>query len=269
MGVLVGVAVVMAFVRFGGVDLRGLIHKKPAPQKVVPPEVKVPQPELPSLAIVIDDMGPNLTKLKELINVGGPVTVSVMPYQRFSRETATVAYENGLDVMLHLPMEPLDLKDHNPGPGALFIRMTSPEVKAQVEDDITNVPHVIGINNHMGSRFTEDEPLMRAVLDVVKEKNLFFIDSRTTGKSVAGRVARDMGVPSAGRNVFLDNTRDIAYIKGQLMQAVRIARKNGRAIAIGHPYPETIEALKESMPGLDAMGVRAVKISDIMKEKDR
>jgi len=270
LGFLVGVAAVMAVVRFGIVDISRFVPQEKASAKYIPPpEPAPPEPapvedKTPRLAIVIDDMGTDLGKLRELLDLGAPVTVAVMPHQRFSKETADGAYEGGLDVLMHLPMEPKDMKAHDPGKGALLLAMTAPEVRAQIEDDLATIPHAIGINNHMGSRFTENEPLMGTVLDYIRTRDLFFLDSRTTSHSVAIRLAMEKGVPNAGRNVFLDNTREVPYIKKQLSEAVRLARKHGKAIAIGHPYPETIQALAEALPEVSSLGVRLVRLSDVI-----
>lgn len=236
----------------------------PEPRPESLPETVVKPPKRPRLAIIIDDMGPDIRKLKELLEVGGQVTVAVMPNMRDSGKISNLANSKGLDVIVHMPMEPRELMEHNPGDGALLVAMSPEEIRAKVESGMKTVPDAIGINNHMGSRFTEDAGGMREVLKVVKKNDMLFIDSRTTSKSVAGRVARELGVPSADRNVFLDNTRDVEYIKRQLMEAVRQAKRNGRAIAIGHPYPETIRALRESVPALAAEGVDVVGISDVV-----
>ena len=287
MGFLIGVAFVMAVFRFGVLDFGKTAPEEKPSARYVPPLPPKPVPPIPTapaippapttppvsgavprksprLAIVIDDMGPDIDKLRQLLDVGGPVTVAVMPHQRFSRETANEAYMGGLDVLMHLPMEPQDLKAHDPGKGALLVAMTPPEVRTQIEDGLATIPHAIGINNHMGSRFTENEPLMGEVLDVLRDKDLFFLDSRTSSRSVAIKLATRMGVPNAGRNVFLDNTREVGYIKKQIFEAVRLAKKNGTAIAIGHPYPETIQALRETLPELAASGVRVVRLSEVL-----
>lgn len=256
--------------------------KTPAPVKVVekpvivPPKPEVPpeavkeaprpvQPpkEYPKVAIVIDDMGQDLRKLNQLFQLHEPITIAVIPNLRYSRETADRASNKGLEVLLHLPMEPKDLKDNNPGKGALFTRMTQEEIRNAMEKDFKTVPHAIGVNNHMGSKFTENEASMRTVLLVVKKKDMFFLDSRTTPKSVGEKVARELGVKNAGRDVFLDNTREDKYIKGQISELISIARKRGKAIAIGHPYPETIEALKETVSKLNNSGIRVVKLSEL------
>ncbi|MBI5493267.1 MAG: divergent polysaccharide deacetylase family protein [Deltaproteobacteria bacterium] len=245
-------------------------EERPLPPEAPPPEAPQP-PEAPPgyyprVAIVIDDMGQDPKKLKELLKLKEPITIAVIPHLRYSREVALQASSNGLEVLLHLPMEPKDTEDNDPGKGALLTAMSADEVRAQVEQDLKAVPNAIGVNNHMGSKFTEDEILMRAVLQVVKKKEMFFLDSRTSSNSVAGRLARELGVRNADRNVFLDNNRDVKYIKGQISELVSIARKRGKAIGIGHPYPETIEALKETVSGLDGKGIVIVKLSEIVEQ---
>ena len=234
----------------------------PEPERV--PETVVKPPVRPRLAIIIDDMGPDIKKLKELLEVGGQITIAVMPNMRDSGKISNLANSRGLDVIVHMPMEPRELMEHNPGDGALLVAMSPAEIRAKMESGMKTVPDAIGLNNHMGSKFTEDAGGMREVLSVVKKKDMLFIDSRTTPNSVAGRVARELGVPSADRNVFLDNTRDVEYIKRQLMEAVKQARRSGKAIAIGHPYPETIRALREAVPALAADGVDVVGISEVV-----
>ncbi|MBI5642507.1 MAG: divergent polysaccharide deacetylase family protein [Deltaproteobacteria bacterium] len=245
-------------------------QEEPKPPEEVPP----PPPEkpdepatMPRIAIVIDDMGQDIGKLRELFTVGGPITIAVMPNMRYSKETAREARLKGWDVILHLPMEPKELSENDPGAGALLTAMSTEEITAQVERDLSAVPDVIGVNNHMGSKFTEDESDMRAVLGVIKKKNMFFLDSRTSANSVAGRLAKELGVRNADRSVFLDNTRDVAYIKGQIGELVSIAKRRGKAIGIGHPYPETLEALKATVSGLDEKGIAVVKLSDIVERK--
>ncbi|MBI2400478.1 MAG: divergent polysaccharide deacetylase family protein [Deltaproteobacteria bacterium] len=234
------------------------VAEPPAPPEAIRPSVR------PRLAIIIDDMGPDIKKLAELLEVRGQLTIAVMPNMRDSGRISSLAAARGLDVIVHMPMEPRELMEHNPGGGALLVAMSPEEIRAKVEEGMKTVPDAIGINNHMGSRFTEDEQRMREVLKIVKKKDMLFVDSRTTSNSVAGRVARDLGVPSADRNVFLDNTRDVDYIKSQLKEAARLAKRGGRAIAIGHPYPETIKALREAVPGLAADGVDVVGVSEIV-----
>ncbi len=223
----------------------------------------------PRVAIVIDDMGRDLNALEELLKIDAPLAFAVLPRLSLSKDVAEAAYSNGHEVLLHLPMEPKPStngqKDNDPGQGALLTSMNSVDVRSMVEDNFKDVPHASGINNHMGSKFTEDHALMRAVMEVVKEKNLFFLDSLTTPASVGSRLAKKMGVKGARRDIFLDNTRDEAYIKAQINGLAAAARKRGKAVAIGHPYPETIAALKEAVPELKKSGIEVVRLSEIIE----
>ena len=219
----------------------------------VPPQVAPEVPALsmdlpgPRVAIVIDDMGHDLKRFRSLLDIDAQITVAVLPHLRFSREVATEAYSKGWEVLLHMPMEPHNLKANNPGEGALLTAMDEAELRLKMNQSLDGVPYISGVNNHMGSKFTEDPVLLKTVLGIVKERGLFFLDSRTSPDSVAGKLAREMGVPGITRNVFLDNTRDEQYIKDRLDELVEIARERGTAVAIGHPYPETIAALKSAL----------------------
>ncbi len=236
-----------------------LLFQKYAPRQTPPPvRVSVPAPVTPPappsvpvkvasarLAVLIDDMGANMNKLGRLIDVGEPVTVAVLPYLKHSRATAERAHQAGLEVILHLPMEPKNSKQHSPGQGALLLSMTDEQISALVTKDLASIPFLSGVNNHMGSRFTESERHMKVALAAIGEAGYFFVDSKTSGRSVGLKVARELGLKTVGRDVFLDNERDLDYIRGQFKAAIAVARKNGYAVAIGHPYPETIEVLKE------------------------
>lgn len=249
------------------------IVKPPEVAPVVPelvPEVKPPIKHIlkdrryPVVAIVIDDMGQDMGKLRDLLAVNEPLTIAVLPKLAHSTETANEAFAKGREVLLHLPMEPHGA-GNNPGKGALLSGMSMDELRLTVDDDLKSVPHAIGINNHMGSLLTEEEAPMTEVLKLVKSKKMFFLDSRTSVNSVAGSLARKSGVRSADRNVFLDNTRDEAYITGQIDELIAIAKKRGRAVAIGHPYPETINAIRGSVEKFKKAGVRVVKLSEIIE----
>lgn len=285
LGFVLGAAAVLIFLNFrgdfkpGGADYAREEPAPPPPEAAAPtappgPEtLPVPAPIVPPpvpahlkgrVAIVIDDMGPDLGKLRELFEAGGPITIAIMPNQRYSAETAREAVKKGWDVILHLPMEPKDLAENDPGEDALLVAMSREEIEAMLRKDLSSVPNVIGVNNHMGSKFTEDETRMRMVFEILKKRSIFFLDSRTSPDSVAGRLAREMGLPSAERSVFLDNTRDVEYIKGQIRELVYIASRKGAAIGIGHPYPETIEALKETLPRLGP-GIKVVRLSELIR----
>jgi len=235
------------------------------------PLIEPPQPaktakpgDFPMLAIVIDDMGRDMLTLDALFDVGVPINVAVLPHLRRSREVALEAKKRGWDVLLHLPMEPKGSDKNDPGKGALWTGMTPAEVKAQMSLDLDTVPFAVGVNNHMGSKFTEDESLMREVIKDLKKRRLFFLDSRTSSKTVAAALAREIGVQSVDRNVFLDNERDVEHIKARIAEAVRIAKKKGFSVAIGHPYPETIAALKQTLSGINNKDVRIVRLTEVL-----
>ena len=173
-----------------------------------------------------------------------PVTLAILPDRPRTRSVEAMAAEHGIEVILHQPMQPGSYPRVNPGPGALFVDMDAERVKATLAENLAQLPHVKGVNNHMGSTFTSNPEGMAAVMSVLKDKGLFFLDSVTSAVSAAPEAARKAGVPFYRRAVFLDNVRNVRTILGQLKTAERNAIKNGRAIAIGHPYGETLEALK-------------------------
>lgn len=219
--------------------------EKPKPQPVTPHIAK------PRVAIVIDDMGQDMKQLRELLEINAPISFAVLPFLPHSKDIANEARLHNRDILLHLPMEPKDYTHNDPGKGALLTDMPETLVAEQTKRDIDAVPYAMGINNHMGSLFTEDERLMKVVLKIAKTKNLFFLDSKTTNKSVGYKLAKEMGLKAASRQVFLDNTEDADYIKKQIEELVKIAKKKGSAIAIGHPHKATIAALKEMIPIVD------------------
>ncbi|MFQ5480167.1 MAG: divergent polysaccharide deacetylase family protein [Thermodesulfobacteriota bacterium] len=233
-------------------------HKEPLPAgKVSSPAAKV--------AILIDDMGGSITRLNEILSIGSPITISVLPHLKHSREVSRIAALSGHDVLVHLPMEPKNSAVNHAGRGVLLTAMTGPLITKTVIEDLQSVPDAIGANNHMGSRFTENEAGMRTVFTVLKERGLFFVDSRTTSASIGPRLAADTGIRHAERDVFLDNERDVNYIDGQLKILVDIARKRGSAIAIGHPYPETLAALQEMIPLMEASAIEVVPVSELIR----
>jgi polysaccharide deacetylase 2 family uncharacterized protein YibQ len=261
---LAGLVLALLLLRYGGPG-RGIVREEEAPELRPAKSTIGVEVRRPRVAIVIDDMGYDMRRFRSLLEVDAQITVAVLPHLRFSREVALEAYSNGWEVLLHLPMEPRDMASNDPGKGALLTAMGEGEVRLRMEEDLKGVPHASGVNNHMGSRFTEDPVLMRTVLDVVRDHKMFFLDSRTTSGSVAGTLAREMGVKGVERAVFLDNTRDEEYIKARLKELVSIARKRGKAVAIGHPYPETIAALKSMVGAMQQDGIEVVRVSDLVE----
>lgn len=216
------------------------------------------------VAIVIDDLGCNDAQSEELLKIDIPLTFSVFPLCRYSASIAQKAHAMGRDVMLHLPMEPYEYPEKNPGNGTLFLHMSNEKLLRKLGADIRSVPFIKGVNNHMGSRFTEDEEKMRVVLEELKERGLFFLDSRTSRNSVGYSMAKEMGVKAVGRDIFLDNNPDVESINAQIYKLARCSMKNGSAIGIGHPHPSTIEALKQSIPELKRKGIEVVPVSQLV-----
>ena len=196
------------------------------------------------MVIVVDDLGRSVRAAKRLAHLSFPVTFSVMPHETRSREVAAIAGNAEKELILHLPMQPVSYPGTNPGKGALFVDMTPEKIRETLLEDLARVPGARGANNHMGSLFTQDVAGMETVLDLFKTRSLFFLDSMTTRKSCVRKVMARRNMPYLRRNVFLDNVRDEKAILFQLRKAESLAGKHGYAIAIGHPYPETLNALE-------------------------
>jgi hypothetical protein len=216
------------------------------------------------LAVIIDDMGSSIAEAHQLARIGVPLTFSIIPGLGKSRQVAEFAGQSSIEVMIHIPMEPAGYPQQRLEKNGLLLSQSDEEIMKRVNGYFQTVPTAIGANNHMGSRFTEDEAKMIKVLKVLKDKGAFFVDSRTSKASVGYSLAREMGLKTGTRDVFLDNIQDVAYIKGQLAQAAAAARKHGTAIAIGHPRPVTIKALAALLPVMQAEGIRFVPISQLV-----
>jgi hypothetical protein len=216
------------------------------------------------VAIVIDDLGWNLEAARALLALDAPLSFAILPNAPYRTVIAQEAQRRGRDILLHLPMEPYKYPHVNPGQPALLSTMNTRELTAEVEVALAALPPVVGVNNHMGSRLTEDRTAMRAVMQHIKRHNLFFLDSRTSQKSLAAQVARELGVRTAERHVFLDNETETTKIHQQLDQLATLARMRGHAIGIGHPYPETVQALWHMLPELQQAGIEIVPISRLV-----
>ncbi len=216
------------------------------------------------LAIIIDDMGYDRASADAVFALQYPLTLSVLPGLPHSADVDEEAKRRGYQVLLHLPMA----STGNSKPEAIELRpgMSAEEVSQTVAQMLATVPDAIGANNHQGSEATADPNLMAELMPVLREYKLFFVDSRTTTATVAYDIARQMGVPAAYRNVpFLDDAADAASIRRQLAQAIRDARKQGTAIAIGHPHPVTLQVLQEILPQLGSQGVTLVFVSQLVQ----
>ncbi len=217
------------------------------------------------LAIIIDDMGSSLTEAHSLAAIKVPLTFSIIPGLRNDKDVASYAAVHKIETLIHVPMQPKGWPAHRLEANGLLVAMADDELRERMSWFVQQFPGAVGVNNHMGSEFTEQEEKMVVVLQTLKNRNLFFIDSVTSQGSSGFRVAQRLGIKTAKRNVFLDNEQERSYILGQLNQAVMLARKNGSAIAICHPHPETIAALAAALPELAGRGIRLVPASQLVK----
>ncbi|HEV2495890.1 MAG TPA: divergent polysaccharide deacetylase family protein [Terriglobia bacterium] len=216
-------------------------------------------------AIVIDDLGQNFDVAEQLLALPYPLTFSVLPRLPHSVETADAAHRAGRAVMLHLPMEPDPGSHVTAGAGAIKVGMAPDAVVEAVKSDLAAVPYARGVNNHMGSRATADPALMKVVMQVLAEEQVYFIDSRTTASTSALDVARETGVPAFYRSVFLDDTEAKDYTLGQLRELCRVVRQRGVALAIGHPHATTVAALKEFLPEFERDDIQLVPASELVR----
>ena len=214
------------------------------------------------VGIIIDDMGYSPAALRRLIAMPGPLTLSFLPDAEATPALLAQASGHDFEIMLHLPMEPMG--DQDPGQQALRVGMEEDELRQRVRRAIDQVPGAVGVNNHMGSRFTADTRGIEIVMEELRRRWLFFIDSRTNPLSVAESTALARGIPATGRNVFIDHDPSAAAIVRQLAIIERVARHGGSVVAIGHPYPTTLAALAAWLPTLEGRGFRLVRASEVV-----
>ncbi len=217
------------------------------------------------VAIIIDDLGHDLTAARKLLHLPYALTFSVLPHLQHSVETAEEAHRNSREVILHLPMEPELHSAARPSREEVQVGMTSVEVRRIIEASLASVPYAVGVNNHMGSRATADATLMAETMQVLAERRLYFVDSRTTASSVALDEARRMGLPTFYRSVFLDDTETVGYTLGQLRKFRRVVEEQGAALAIGHPHPTTLAALARFLPQLERDDIQLVPASQLVR----
>lgn len=253
----------------------GIFHRSPAARIPVATRVASPAP-VPAtvatpaprgtgarLAIIIDDCGQYPETERGFVGLPIALTLSVLPDVRYGHAIAREAAEVHKGVMLHLPMETLSGMD--PGPGKITTAMDDAAIAEQVQHDLDDVPLATGVNNHEGSKATADPRVMEDVARILARDARFFIDSRTTAKSVARQIAGEHGIPTASRDVFIDNRADETYTAAQLRRAAAIAHREGTAIAIGHPRPTTLAAVRAMIPELHADGIEFVLASDLVR----
>jgi polysaccharide deacetylase 2 family uncharacterized protein YibQ len=217
----------------------------------------------PRVAIIIDDLGYDEDIASKFMLLDGVMSFSVLPHSPFQKTIATAIYHSGRDVLVHLPMEPTEYPQVDPGVGALLSSMTPDDLLDQLQKDLDAVPFAIGVNNHMGSKLTQDSAIMRQIFTILKKRNLFFIDSRTSPRSCCQQSARLLKLKYAQRHVFLDHVQEQNAIRFQIKRLIGMARKYGKAIGIGHPYPTTWEVLSRELPNIKNQ-VKLVRVSELV-----
>jgi hypothetical protein len=235
----------------------------PGVEKPVAPSPDI-SPKLARASIVIDDLGPDVGIAKQFASLPFPVTLSVLPHQAHSREIAELAHTKGREVILHLPMEPLDPRE-NPGRGALLLSMSSDEIRRNISAALDTSPYFDGVNNHMGSRMTQDGAMMKIVLAELKQRGLWFLDSMTTSESKGWKVARELKMSTLKRDIFLDDNPSANAVKSQIMRLVKVAKMKGTALAIGHPREATLKSLQEAAGYFREEGIEIVAAKDLME----
>ncbi len=220
----------------------------------------------PLLAIVIDDVGLNIQATNRAVRLPVPVTLAYMAYAEHLPRQVAAARSAGHEILLHVPMETVG-DDTDTGPNALLTGLPNEEFARRMKWNLERVEGYVGVSNHMGSRFTADRPGMTALMQELSRRGLMFLDSRTTVNTVGNGVARDAGIPSLRRDVFLDNEPTVASVTARLGEAENLAREKGFAVAIGHPHDWTLEAIEKWLPGAQARGVVLVPLTAILRSR--
>ena len=219
----------------------------------------------PLIAIVIDDMGIDRKRSDMAIGLKAPLTLSFLTYAKDLKDQTERARLRGHELLLHVSMEPRS-SEVDPGPNALLINLSEQEIRRRLDWGFSRFTNYVGLNNHMGSKFTSDSKSMRIVIEETKRRGLLFLDSRTSSKTVGAKLSRELGVPAVERNIFLDNENNIKAVNAQLAQVEKIARRIGAVVAIGHPRDATIKALQTWLKSLEAKGFQLVPLTTIVKK---
>jgi uncharacterized protein len=238
-------------------------HRAPKPKPPVSRPV-APPADLPRVALIIDDIGYDQGLAAKFMALDNAITFSILPFSPFQQAVSGEMRTRGMEVMLHLPMEPKEYPEVQPGRGALLVSMTPDDLIRQLEKNLDAVPDIKGVNNHMGSRMTERSTQMYQIFSTLKKRGLFFIDSRTTPESLCRPSARLLQVPFAQRDVFLDHVTDETEIRRQIQRLVALARRQGSAVGIGHPHLTTYTVLAEQLPMLKK-NVKLVPASQLVQ----
>lgn len=245
--------------------------KKKREGQIVPPPIpaekkkeETRQPPPPRMALIIDDGGYNTEKFKGMLGMGKAITFAILPNTPHAREAALMAHRDGCEVMLHLPMEPKEEEAYALETDTVRTGMSAKGIRKILHDDLKQIPYVRGVNNHMGSKATEDPKVMQALMQALKKEKLYFIDSHTSPHTLGPEMAQRVGVASAQNDKFIDREKDVDAIKEAIRLAMKKAKKEGKVVAIGHPHPLTAQAIKEMIPEIEREGIRLVFASEVV-----
>jgi polysaccharide deacetylase 2 family uncharacterized protein YibQ len=230
----------------------------------------IPETGLPGIALIIDDLGNQHEQGQRAVHLPGPVACSFLPYGPFTRSLANQAHLQNKEVLLHLPMQAAAHEQALNEKGVLTLDMTHQQFLMTLQRDLDAVPFVSGLNNHMGSLLTRHPGHMAWLMQSISEQgSLFFVDSRTTDRTVAARLAREYGVPSTERNVFLDNVAQPEAIRAEFRRLLDIARRQGFALGIAHPRTQTLQVLREEIDRLESQGVVLITVAHLIELQNR
>lgn len=221
--------------------------------------------EQPRLLLVIDDVGHSLASGRDTLALPGPVDCAFLPHSTHGSTLAREAQALGKGIMLHAPMA--NSQQLALGPGALTPDLSKAELQRILRADLDAIPHVVGVNNHMGSLLTSSREPMEWVMEVLRERGLWFVDSRTTASTLAWQVAQEQGVPALMRDVFLDHEQTPEFIHAQFRRGLNIAREYGSALLIGHPHSVTLDYLHQALPMLDELGFQRLTVSAFLRQQ--
>ncbi|MDT8427890.1 MAG: divergent polysaccharide deacetylase family protein [Pseudomonadales bacterium] len=248
-----------------GTVVRGPLSRQAQPQSQTQAQNPNQAQNPPQIVLILDDIGNNLELGQRAVQLPGQLTYAVLPHTPHGRTLANLAQAAGKEVMLHMPMSNLARQD--PGPGQLDSLQDPATFSATLLAALESIPHVRGLNNHTGSALTTDRQAMDQVMTLLQQRGLYFVDSLTTASSIAATTATAHGVPNLTRNVFLDNDPTAESIAFQFQRLLQIARAEGHAIGIGHPYPETLAYLETALPDLAATGVELITASNLLRQQ--
>ena len=228
---------------------------------IIPSPLKAEKVQLPTIAIIIDDMGNNLPNGEAISRLPFPLTLSFLPKRPHTLKLIKLAQQHNKEIMLHSPMENslgIDL-----GSGGLHDKMSELEIKTTLNNSFTDIPNMVGLNNHMGSVLTSNPKVMRWIMEEISQHNFYFLDSRTSAHSVAAKTAESFNIPNLSRDIFLDHKQTRKFVQKQFLTLLDIAREKGTAVAIAHPHKVTIDYLNWALTKLDEKGISMATASAI------